>query len=60
VTLTLDEDSVLASGGTQSQLIEGQDLASSLKNASASSVGDTQGANLQSTKKKIGYNGSLN
>lgn len=44
--LTLDEDCVLASRGTQSQLIKGQDLASSLKNASASSVGDTQSTNL--------------
>ena len=49
-TDSLDKNSVLSSGGTDCQLIEGQNGASSFNDTGASSFSDTQSTDLQSSK----------
>jgi len=49
-TDSLDKNGVLSSGGTDCQLIEGQNGASSFNDTGASSFSDTQSTDLQSSK----------
>jgi hypothetical protein len=59
IQLTLHKDGVLAGGGSQSQLVKGDDLSSSLDDASSSSLSHSQSANLSEQKSKLGLIGKL-